>query len=249
MTMPVTGDSPPTRDIPSESALAVACLLSLSGGFLDAFTYVGHGQVFANAMTGNVVLLGVRAAAGDWRGALDHIPPIFAFLAGVFMAQAIRLPMTRLGARWPALSSLLLEILVLLGIAFLPRSFPDIWIVLSISFVAALQHSSFTRVRSWSYNSVMTTGNLRRFAEGLFTGIVPRRNLQVLEQAAVFGAICLAFMIGALIGGLTTGWLHNAALFVPVLVLSGVLRRWWQEGAPRTYPQSATGGGDIQAPS
>jgi len=231
-----------TAALPPESALTIACLLSLSGGFLDAFTYVGHGQVFANAMSGNVVLMGVKAAAGDWRGAFNHIPPLFAFMAGVFMAQAIRLP--RLGARWPALLSLILEIVVLAIIAFLPRGFPDIWIVLSISFVAALQNSSFTRVRGWSYNSVMTTGNLRRFAEGLFTGMVPRRDPEVLEQAGVFGAICLAFLVGALAGGLTNGGLHNAALAIPVLVLGFVLWRCWKD-----YPQSAAGGGDIHAPS
>src|SRR5271154_3321911 len=82
------GSIDPPTGTPPETTMGIACMLSLSGGFLDAFTFVGHGQVFANAMTGNVVLLGVFAAAGDWRGALDHIPPIFAFLAGVFMAQA-----------------------------------------------------------------------------------------------------------------------------------------------------------------
>jgi uncharacterized membrane protein YoaK (UPF0700 family) len=233
-----------TASPPPENALTIACLLSLSGGFLDAFTYVGHGGVFANAMTGNIILMGVSAAAGDWRQALHHLPPLFAFMAGVFLAQAIRLPILRLGARWPALLSLILEIAVLAVIAFLPRGFPDIWIVLSISFVAAVQNSSFTRVRGLPYNSVMTTGNLRRFAEGLFTGVVPRHDPQVLGQAEVFGAICLAFLVGAVIGGLTAGWLHNAALAVPVLVLAFVLWRCW-----KLYPQSAAGGGDIQAPS
>ncbi len=227
---------------PPESALTIACLLSLSGGFLDAFTYVGHGGVFANAMTGNIILMGVSAAAGHWRQALHHLPPLFAFMAGVFLAQAIRLP--RLGARWPALLSLILEIIVLAMIAFLPRDFSDTWIVLSISFVAALQNSSFTRVRGLSYNSVMTTGNLRRFAEGLFTGLVPRRDPEILEQAGVFGAICLAFLVGALIGALATGWLRNAALVIPVMVLGVVLWPCW-----RSYPQSAAGGGDIKAPS
>lgn len=235
MTMPAMDGNRPVPDMPPESA--VACLLSLSGGFLDAFTYIGHGGVFANAMTANIVLTGVKAGTGDLRGALTHIPPLFAFLAGVFMAQAIRLP--RLGARWPALMSLLLEIVALAVIAFLPRDFPDIWIVLSISFVAALQNSSFTRVRDWSYNSVVTTGNLRRFAETLFSGVLPRRDPEVLEQAGVFGAICLAFFAGALIGGLTTGRLHNAALFIPALVLGGVLWRCWRPGAPAKPPMPA----------
>jgi uncharacterized membrane protein YoaK (UPF0700 family) len=212
-------------ELPPESTVVIACLLSLSGGFLDAFTYIGYGGVFANAMTGNVVLMGVKAAAGDWRGAVIHLPPLLAFMAGVFVAQAIRLPVPRLSARWPALLSLALEIAVLAVIAFLPRGFPDLWIVLSISFVAALQNSSFGKVRAWSYNSVMTTGNLRRFAEGLFTGMVPRRDPEILEQAGVFGGVCLAFFIGALTGGLTTDRMHNAALAIPVLVLIAVLAR------------------------
>jgi uncharacterized membrane protein YoaK (UPF0700 family) len=231
-------DQPP----PPESALTIACLLSLSGGFLDAFTYIGHGGVFSNAMTANVVLMGVKGGTGDWRGALTHAPPLAAFLVGVFMAQAIRLP--RFSGRWPALSSLALEIAALTVIAFLPRGFPDIWIVLSIAFVAALQNSSFTRVRGWSYNSVVTTGNLRRFAEVLFTGTVPRPDPEALEQAGVFGAICLAFLVGTLIGALTTGWLHNAALAIPVLILGYVVLR-----CRRFYPQSAAGGGDMMAPS
>ena len=37
--------------------LGIATLLAAAGGFLDGFTWVGHGHVFANAMTGNVVLL------------------------------------------------------------------------------------------------------------------------------------------------------------------------------------------------
>ena len=45
---------------PSESFL-VAALLAISGGFLDAYTYVCRGGVFANAQTGNLVLLAVSA--------------------------------------------------------------------------------------------------------------------------------------------------------------------------------------------
>jgi uncharacterized membrane protein YoaK (UPF0700 family) len=191
---PVTGsnDDPDSCPVPRKRAPR-RFLLSLSGGFLDAFTYIGHGGVFANAMAGNVVLLGVSATAEDWRQALNHLPPLIASLIGVFVAQAIRLP--RFNARGPALS-LALEIVVLAVIASLPRSFPDIWIVLSISFAAAVQNSSFTKVQGWAYNSVVTTGNLGKLAETVFAGTVPRHNPESLMQAGVFGAICLSFWPG-----------------------------------------------------
>ena len=44
---------------------AIASLFAIVGGFLDAYSYLARGRVFAGAQTGNVVLFGVRAAAGN----------------------------------------------------------------------------------------------------------------------------------------------------------------------------------------
>jgi uncharacterized membrane protein YoaK (UPF0700 family) len=218
------------RPVAPEETLAVASLLSLSGGFLDAFTYVGHGGVFANAMTGNVVLLAVYTASGEWLRGVSHIPPLFAFLFGVFTARALR----HAGkAKHIALLGLTLEMLVLGGLTFLPRDYPDIGIVLTISYVAAVQNSGFTRIRSWSYNSVMTTGNLRRLAENLFDGSLPRRNVEAREQAWVFAAICFSFLVGAFLGGVTTPLLANAALGIPVAVLALALLLCLEVARPR----------------
>ena len=37
-------------------------ILSVVGGFLDAYTYIARGGVFANAQTGNIVLFGIECA-------------------------------------------------------------------------------------------------------------------------------------------------------------------------------------------
>src|ERR1700754_1975258 len=103
----------PTRlvmDIETAKARAsVAALLTLSGGFLDAFTYIGHGKVFANSMTGNVVLLSVNLAAGDWHQASRHVSPIAGFACGVLAAHLLRLITPRRGSH-PAIASLVFEI-------------------------------------------------------------------------------------------------------------------------------------------
>ena len=47
-----------------------AVFVTLSGGFQDAYTYICRGKVFANAQTGNIVLLSaalLRAAVGEHR--------------------------------------------------------------------------------------------------------------------------------------------------------------------------------------
>ena len=40
--------------------IKLGILLALSGGFMDAYSYIQRDQVFANAQTGNMLLFGVN---------------------------------------------------------------------------------------------------------------------------------------------------------------------------------------------
>lgn len=220
----------------SDNSIEVAALLTLSGGFLDVFTYVGHGGVFANSMTGNVVFLGMYAAMGDWQQAMHHIPPIIAFLIGVFIAYRMHLPSVLKYLPKPALTCLGFEIIVLIACSFLSDSFPDIPLVLAISLVAAMQNSSFTKLEQWTYNSVMTTGNLRRFAEAFFRGTMPARNPVALREARLFGFVCVCFLAGAILAALTTKRMHDYALFIPAgTLLIAFIICWRRQKAKVLY--------------
>src|SRR5271155_175906 len=72
--------------------LPTGLLLAGAGGFLDAYTFVGRGGVFANAQTGNIVLLAVAAGERHWLAALLHVPPILAFMLGVAAAATLARP-------------------------------------------------------------------------------------------------------------------------------------------------------------
>lgn len=202
-----------------EETLAVATLLSGAGGFLDAFTWLNHGGVFANAQTGNVVLLGIYAASGQWDQSLRHIPPIIAFFAGVFVAFRLRVHESRSARHRSALLSLTIEIIFLLIVAALPADFPDIPIVLGLAFVAALQSTSFAKVEGSPYSSVMTTGNLRRTAELLFAGIFPPRDAVALHQSRLFMLVCASFAVGACAGGFSAARLGNLSVLLPAVAL------------------------------
>ena len=62
----------------SESFLT-AVFLSLSGGLQDAYTYLFRGKVFANAQTGNIVLLSSNIMDGQWDRVLHYLVPLCAF--------------------------------------------------------------------------------------------------------------------------------------------------------------------------
>lgn len=223
-----SGQNVQSKKVYSASSIEVAALLTLSGGFLDVFTYIGHGKVFANTMTGNVIFLGMYAVTGQWQQTIQYILPIIAFMLGIFVAYHMQLPVVRKHFPKPALTSLGLEMMVLMTITFLPKSFPDSLLVLFISFVATLQNSSFNKLEDWNYNSVMTTGNLRRFAEALLSGIVPPGNPNAFREARLFGLLCLCFLLGAIIASLTTERLQNYALLVPLTVISSAFLICWR---------------------
>jgi uncharacterized membrane protein YoaK (UPF0700 family) len=206
-------------------SLSNSALLAIVGGFLDGFTYVGHGHVFANAMTGNVVLLGVYAIAHSWQLSFRHLPPILCFLLGICVARAILLPRFRSRLRYPYMSVVTLELVIFAVISLLPNPTRDFWITTSIAFAASMQVEAFRVVNGRNYNSTFTTGNLRSFSEGIFDWIFRHNIDNARAQAFDFGIICLCFLIGATSGGFSVSRLGNSALWIDFVLLFVVLVR------------------------
>ncbi len=208
-----------TDEKPHET-LPVAALLILAAGQLDAYTYVAHGGVFANAMTGNIVVMTVRITDGDWHKAVPFVGPLVAYVLGVMTAACLKRPPLRRILPRPAESSLALEIAFLILVAFLPDSVPDMLIVSGIAFVAALQATAFTRIESFDFTSVTISANLRRFAEGFMASVVFDEYGKPRRQWRFFLTIVLCFIVGALMGAFASAWWREQAVWLPVVTLS-----------------------------
>ena len=63
--------------------IELGIVLALSGGFMDAYSYMCRDHVFANAQTGNILLFGVNLSQGNWGTALHYLGPILAFIVGL----------------------------------------------------------------------------------------------------------------------------------------------------------------------
>jgi uncharacterized membrane protein YoaK (UPF0700 family) len=223
MGKPDTTDVTETAPTPQPDTLIGALLLATTGGLLDAFVYTQHGHVFANAATGNVVLLGISMLSGNWQQAERHLAPVLAFLVGVAASRLLRLlPHVRAG-----LGVLLLEMLVLFVAGLLPPAFPELAFTALIAFVSAFQVSTFRQVGRFSYNSTFITGNLRDRADG-FVGYFfdpdPEIRGHELAKARKLASICLFFLIGAVVGTWGGPHLYNRTLWLtePLLLVTAV---------------------------
>ena len=193
-------------------------LLAIVGGFLDAYTFVGRGGVFCNAQTGNIVLFGVYISTGRWQLAFTHIPPILAFVLGVFLAEAIKrneLPF-RLW-NWKRII-LTFETIVLFIVGFIPSTAPNVIVTVTVSLVSSVQVSSFRKLVDSQFNTTMSTGNLRSGTQALYIAITQRDKDAAVRSIRYFMVI-FSFLSGALIGGLLTSLFGIRAIWSTILLL------------------------------
>lgn len=210
-------------------ALPSAILLALTGGSLDAFIYLNHGHVFAAAMTGNGVLLGVAVLHHDVMQVVRHLLPILAFILGVFLSHLLDSKF----ARHAVTIGLVCEIASLLVASFLPGGFPDLAFVPLIAIVAAYQVASFRKADKYSYNSTFMTGNLRTAMDGLYLALSdPGQREAGMRQFCEVGAVVLAFLAGAAVGAILSPHLLNHTLWVIDMPLVVVVVRTLRRGAP-----------------
>ena len=201
----------------SES-FSTGALLAIVGGFLDAYTYLSRDGVFANAQTGNMVLLGIRISQGRSLDALHYLIPIFAFAAGVLLAEFIRSThRSNRAIHWRQLV-LAIEIVLLLAIGFVPDGDWNPYVNIAVSFVCALQVESFRTMHSLAYASTMCTGNLRSGTEQFFRYLKTREK-RLLQNSLKYFGIIVVFILGAAIGMLCTNSFHERAVWIPGAIL------------------------------
>nr|WP_296771506.1 YoaK family protein [Rhodococcus sp. (in: high G+C Gram-positive bacteria)] len=234
----MTGD--PRPSVVTAESVRLGVLLAAVGGFLDVYTFLTRDGVFANAQTANVILAGIDMAEGHWRAALGYLPPLVAFVGGVFVAELLVRPGVARIVRRPVRAVLVIEILVVAAVGFVPLTVPNAFVTIPISFVAALQVTTFRVLVDQAFSTTMTTGNLRSFSQATFQRIV-NGDRPAGRRAINFGSVIAGFLGGAILGAVTVDAIDIRAAWVAVVLLIAALTLFvideWR-GVPRVrHPQ------------
>ena len=200
----------------SESFLT-AVFLSLSGGLQDAYTYLFRGKVFANAQTGNIVLLSSNIMDGQWDRVLHYLVPLCAFALGVLVAEKMResfRDMQRL--HWRQLV-VLGEVLLLFIVGFLPQE-QNLLANAIVSFSCAMQVQAFRKVNGYAFASTMCIGNLRSGMESL-CAYGKTKDKKILKKSGYYFGIIFLFAIGAALGGHMIKYIGAKTIWISCLIL------------------------------
>ena len=211
----------------SESMI-LGVVLTLAGGFQDAYSYNCRGQVFANAQTGNIVLLGQNIASGNFQNALHYLFPLLAFIAGVYLSEWVReLSKSFQKLHWRQIV-LAFEIVMLAIAGLLPQSLNVVSNVL-MSFACAMQVDSFRKFRGIPCATTMCIGNMRSGTELLCRYHITK-DPELKRKSLHYYFIILVFAIGAAIGAVASQKFGNPAIWIAAgLMLLGFILMFVKE--------------------
>jgi uncharacterized membrane protein YoaK (UPF0700 family) len=221
-------------------------LLALAAGCVDAVGFLGLGQVFTAAMTGNTVLLGLALGRADMLGALRSTVALLAFFAGVMLGASIARRSPR-GPIWsPAVAAALaLEIVLLVALAsawhllegavrWVDARFP---LIAAAGLAMGVQSAIAYRIGVPGIATTYVTGTLTSLATRLVTRICRHASRSDQAEEAPISrlpaVVWLAYGGGAVFAGAMEHWWPSlglvgivrwpsAALLLPVVLVATV---------------------------
>ena len=207
------------HDNTSES-VRLGVLLAIVGGFLDAYTFICRGGVFANAQTGNIVLVGIEATKGNFTQAYMAFLPILAFIIGIIVTEKIK------DLKFPSFTSvtyserviLLIEIIVLFIIGFIPTTIPHAFVTIPISFVSSVQIASFGKLIDSPYSTTMCTGNLRSASQAAYKAFAKKDSASAIKTIR-YAIVIFSFISGACLAGILTPLIGIKSIWFAVIIL------------------------------
>ena len=174
--------------------------------------------MFANAQTGNIVLMSQSLFDGDLSRFAHYFIPVLSFALGVAAAECIRLRWRQARRiHWRQLV-VLTEIVLLFAVGFFPAAW-DIGANALVSFSCAMQVQAFRKVHGYPFASTMCIGNLRSGVDA-FCAYWDTRDRTALRKAGRYFAVILIFALGAGFGGVASQLWGTGAIWASCLLLA-----------------------------
>lgn len=195
----------------------LGAILALAGGYMDAYSYLCRDEVFANAQTGNILLLGVNLAKQNFGIALQYLCPILAFSLGIIGAELVRYRMKDKGSiHWRQIT-VLLEAIILFLVSFIPQGYSLVANSL-ISLACGIQVECFRKIHGNAIATTMCIGNLRSGTQNLCDFFFNKEK-KSFHKCLLYYGIILFFVIGAIIGSVAILYLQEHAIIISSAIL------------------------------
>lgn len=202
------------RQKPAEARL-FGLILTFSGGFIDAFTYIKCGRTMAAAQTGNIIFLSAALANHNFLGVVDRLGSLIAFIIGLAMVSVFH---AHLSTDYWRVVCLLPILIVGTVIGLLPDDFPDYLMVPAVSFGLAMQSAAFSKIEGLGYNSVFTSGSVKKAAVA-WSEYYFHHDSSQRPVAITYLTIVLCFSFGAIVSAQLLPFFRMKTIWLATLLI------------------------------
>ena len=210
----------------SES-IEVGIFLALSGGFMDAYSYINRGKVFANAETGNIILMALKVCEGKFFEAVNYLIPIVSFAVGVGICEIIKYRKERINMiHWRQIL-VLFEIFAFIVVGFLPQEMNRVANSI-ISMISGIRFATFPKIRGTAMATTMCTGNLKTGTQNMYRGI-KTGDKSAIEKGLYYYVCILVFILGTTVGYFAVKLMAEKAIFLAALAMINIFIMMFKE--------------------
>ncbi len=240
-----TKKSPPSIEV--YESLYIALILALLGGFLDAYTFILKNGVFANAQTGNLILLSISLFNGEYGRVPQYLLPILFFSFGILLSEYIKgasfigsqpnkintlVANSRYEHREIEFSTrikivLLFKAVVLIVIGLTSAHTHPLFTTCTVSFLAAVQVGTFNKLEGSAVATTMITGNLKTSMQYLYSFLY-KKDKTAGKRFVQYMCVIGFFGIGAGTGAfLTRTFADNSIYFCLIFIFAAYTAGWF----------------------
>lgn len=197
-------------------------ILIAVAGFFGAYTYLLRGNIFCNAQTGNVVLMGMALGSGKWSEGLYFLIPISAYIMGAVISELVPTPIKhKFLIRWDTIL-ILIEILAVIILGLIPESAPVQISQVIINFIASMQYNTFRQAEGLPMATTFATNHIRQIGVGLAKEIkhIHSKNKSHREKLFRHFQMLIFFTAGAIIGTILCNIFIGKAIWATIIPLS-----------------------------
>jgi uncharacterized membrane protein YoaK (UPF0700 family) len=216
---------------PFPGSLALVAGLAAVAGCLDALSLFRLTGTFVAFQSGNTVLMGLRIGQGDWAHVWPLLVAVLTYVLGSALTPfVIRAGNGVAGARRRLLvcatGLLATDALIVLAVFGAGSETPTgtmryVGIVMA-TLAMATQTPVVRQVGGVTVSSTFSSGMLVRFGQGLGELVHRDARARELPVVRILGITNLAFLGGAIVGGVAIEAWGNIAILVPTVTLAAI---------------------------
>ncbi len=196
--------------------------MTFIGGFLGIYALMNHCDLFGSAQTANMIGIVTGIIGRNFYEVLLRVLGLMIYMAGMVCAACVR--HTKIDIRWFGLAVDAAGILI---IGFLPENLNHFTALYPLFFMTAVQWNAFPGAKGYRSSCIFSTNNLRQFTESCVEYVFDKERSH-LHKAKYYGAVLLAFHLGAAVGylsGISLGVRASWICLFPVLAAAVLVLR------------------------